>query len=199
MFYLKIGANPTPKSTSESRKPLVYAIMPAMENLSARGQLEQIAEDQHFYEEVVRWVASRVKNREIAEEIVQEAFLKVSRRVAKSNGGKINRSYVKTAINFLIIDHWRKQGKGREVMQIVKNRPSVQQIPQPDARLDAVEVAKVADKVTRRINGTKRQVFLLHLGEWSRAEISAELDMVPATVGTNLRRARLAIQEQLAS
>lgn len=158
------------------------------------------------YAEVVRELRPKLldflyrmtQNREVSEEIGQEAFLKAFQQLAKFDAGKSSFStWLLTLGRNLCIDHFRKQ----KISLVPEEEAStlVSLHPAPRDKAWENELGQIIAKAVQNLDLPYREVFILK--EYQQLEIEEIVMITATTAGTiksRLFRARQALQEALA-
>ena len=160
-----------------------------------------------IYESMVDYVWNVVRRMGVpqaeAEDVVQEVFVTVYRRIGEFEG----RAQLKTwvfAIAVHLVQHYfrthaRKPGdrasdKGTEIQDLVD-----QQENGPANQIERKERYDALDRVLDQLDDTKRLVFVLaELEQLTLVEIGEIVGANPNTVATRLRAARQAFEKALA-
>jgi RNA polymerase sigma-70 factor, ECF subfamily len=136
---------------------------------------------------VRRYFQRLTRNRDLADDLAQEVFLKVVRAAGTYQAQERERAWVFRIAQNVLLDHYRKVGRSRE---------------EPDA-FEAVQappqgLAADLQHALARLSTDDREVFLLgEVGGLSYAEIASLLDTTVPAVRSRIYRARLALREML--
>lgn len=131
-----------------------------------------------------------VKDRPWADEVIQEAYLKIWQRAGLFDAGKASPiTWLISIARNKAIDELRKHPSGRtttdhEMDEMVAQQPTVQ---------DVMEDQQAVNKLNQCINQLEQDrqdiVRLAYLGGWSREELANQYEQPVNTVKTWLRRA----------
>ena len=157
-----------------------------------------------YQQKIYNLIYQRVRNREMAEDICQETFLKAWQALPNFKGQSAFYSWLyKIAINSCI-DFLRKQNKGivmswEELPQHVdkaieasQKQPSISQI------LEKKEFRNIVGKAVRQLPTGQRDVFYLRYGEELRIkDIATRLNKSEGTIKTHLHHARRKLRDML--
>jgi RNA polymerase sigma-70 factor (ECF subfamily) len=160
-----------------------------------QAELLRVLHDEHA-PALWRYVVWLTGDRELAEDVVQEALLRAWRRPRVLDQSETSaRAWLFTVARNLVVDHARS---ARSRNEIVTDAPPERAIAdQTDALLDAWLISDALTALSR-----EHRVVIVHsyyLGQ-STAEIARELDSPDGTVKSRLhyalRALRLALQER---
>lgn len=158
-----------------------------------------------YFDRVYSLVFNQVdRNKEIAEDIVQETFL----AALKSSKGFKGRSSAYTWLCSIayhkVADHYRRQSRERKRMvsgidvDTVDDEENPGRQPQPDSLIESAETRQVVNEALSRLPWDYRQVLILkYVEEMSVQEISQVMDRSPKSIEGLLTRSRKALQTQL--
>jgi RNA polymerase sigma-70 factor (ECF subfamily) len=142
---------------------------------------------------IYAFIYAKVGNRETAEDLTSQVFLKATRWLAEDRSADSIRSWLYTTARTCIVDHWREQGRSTHVS-----------LDDPEALLfcgtDGVEeVRRTRDRALRVLSALperEREVLRLRfLRGYSAAEIGTALGLSPGNVRVlQLRALRRAAQ-----
>jgi RNA polymerase sigma-70 factor (ECF subfamily) len=138
--------------------------------------------------DVYSYLASRVGDRAVAEDLTQDVFIAGARRVAESD--TVDLAWLIAVARHKVIDHWR--ARTREERHLARahfpHREPVVELP---AALDPGRAAATL----ARLNETYRAALVLrHVDGLSVGEVAAELGRTVAAVEQILTRARSAFR-----
>ncbi len=158
-----------------------------------------------YFDRVYSLVFNQVdRNKEVAEDIVQETFL----AALKSSKGFKGRSSAYTWLCSIayhkVADHYRRQSRERKRMvsgidvDTVDDEENPGRQPQPDSLIESAETRQVVNEALSRLPWDYRQVLILkYVEEMSVQEISQVMDRSPKSIEGLLTRSRKALQTQL--
>lgn len=141
-----------------------------------------------------------VGHREDAEEIAQEAFLRLHRSLPTFRGDSSVATWIYRTVSRLAIDHLRREKLKRRLFFFLGAGPgeqavSLEGVPDPAApspldQLLSRETALRMHQVLNRLPPRQKAVFVLrHLEEMTLREIAETLGLEEGTVKTHLHRA----------
>jgi RNA polymerase sigma-70 factor (ECF subfamily) len=153
--------------------------------------------DAHF-----AFVWRNVLNRGIpssaADDVVQEVFVVVHRKLPSFEGRSSMRTWLAGVVRRVVADHVRKRGNA-PVADEPLSLDSASPERGPAEELDAKAAARVLDELLARMPEAQREVFILHeIEEMTGREIAEAVDANENTVHTRLRAARRIFEEGLA-
>jgi len=139
---------------------------------------------QEWAKPLVRYAICRLRNREIAEEIVQEVFLSFYRKLIAGSSIDNPRAWTLAAVRNLVRKHHREQNNENQKLSnctcagmVTRNMEAYL------VELDSLEA--VLHLLTER----EEEVLLLRMESMRYDEIAAELNITSGTVATLLSRA----------
>jgi RNA polymerase sigma-70 factor (ECF subfamily) len=143
------------------------------------------------------FVERRVGERDVAEDILQEAFVRSLDHTAALRNSESATAWFYRVLRNAIIDHFRRQGtRGRAHNQLASETEAV--AAGPDEELDAIVCACVValvDTLKPEYGAVLRRVDLDGMSVRGHAE---EVGITPGNAGVRLHRAREALHRQLA-
>ena len=151
-----------------------------------------------------------VRDRALAEDLTQEAFIRAFRAIGSYNPGYKFSSWIFKIAHNLTIDHLRRkridtislQGSHHAITEEeqARTRPAVESPEErPDAHVENLELGSEIEAAIGRLRPHYRTVTLLrHVDGYSYNEIAEIMDLPLGTVKTYIHRARLELKEALA-
>ena len=157
-----------------------------------------------YQQKIYNLIYQRVRDRETAEDICQEVFLKAWQALPNFKGQSAFYSWLyKIAIN-CSIDFLRKQNKrfvlsweelppnSDETLEASQKQPSISQI------LEKKEFRNIVGKAVRQLPTGQRDVFYLRYGEELRIkDIAARLNKSEGTIKTHLHHVHRKLRDML--
>ena len=178
---------------------------------AAAGSQRAFRELLERYERPVFSIVYRmVRDRALAEDLTQEAFIRAFRAIGGYNPGYKFSSWIFKIAHNLTIDHLRKrridtislEGSPDAVTEEeqARTRPVLESPGErPDAHVENLELGGAIEAAIGRLRPHYRTVTLLrHVEGYSYNEIAEILDLPLGTVKTYIHRARLELKEALA-
>ncbi len=162
-----------------------------------------------------RYARTRVRNRELAEDLVQEAFLAGLQSQDRFQGRATVRTWLLSILRNKIVDHYRRAAEPPEASQAEpRERPdpilgryftskglwkaSLVSWKAPEKALEDREFWDVIDGCLRRLPSSLSEVFILReLEDLEAAELRRVLGLSEGNLRVRLHRARLLLRECL--
>lgn len=144
-----------------------------------------------YYPELLKYCVSAVRDKELAEDLAQEAFLKAlqSADVFEDLGPNQRRAWLYRTVKNLICDRYRRAVLESQYLQTLEEEPGVE-----DTGIQAVETALVLEKLSPE----ERKLFVLRYIEgYNASEISKMLGIPPGTLRSRLSRCRNELKKSL--
>lgn len=161
--------------------------------MTARVQTEAVWE--LLSTKLKSFIRSRVANEQTAEDILQEAFLRIHQRLATLGDEERVEAWVYQIVRNLITDHYRAKGRSR------KDTPleiEPQQPVEPDASNRNEEVAGWLPAAIENLpDGYRQAVDLYELQGVSQAEIAAQLGISLSGAKSRVQRGREKLKQVL--
>jgi len=152
--------------------------------------LDRLFRDYHA--PLVRYLTRRLGDRDWAEEVAQETFLRALRQGPLTN----ERSWLFAVATNLVRDEARKHERRRRHLELLAAdaRAAEREAPEPTSMERAHEAA-LARRAVEQIAERDRLALLMREEGLTYDEIAAALELSPASVGTTLSRARRRLAE----
>lgn len=158
-----------------------------------------------YFDRVYSLVFNQVdRNREVAEDIVQETFLAALKSAKGFKGRSSAYTWLCSIAYHKVADHYRRQSRERKRMVSGIDVDTVDDVenpgrqPQPDSLIESAETRQVVNEALSRLPWDYRQVLILkYVEEMSVQEISQVMDRSPKSIEGLLTRSRKALQTQL--
>jgi RNA polymerase sigma-70 factor (ECF subfamily) len=140
---------------------------------------------------LVRYLTRRLGDRDWAEEVAQETFVRALRQESITN----ERAWLFAVATNLVRDEARKDARRRRHLALLaeQERESVQE-PEPTS-LEKAQEAAMARKAVDALAERDRLALLMREEGLDYSEIAEALDLSPGSVGTTLSRARRRLVE----
>jgi RNA polymerase sigma-70 factor (ECF subfamily) len=154
------------------------------------------------YDEHFAFVWRNVLNRGVpssaVDDVVQEVFVVVHRKLPGFEGRSSMRTWLAGIVRRVVADHVRKKGNAPVGDEPLEN-DSPSSARGPAEELDAKAAARVLDDLLARMPEAQREVFILHeVEEMTGREIAEAVGANENTVHTRLRAARRIFEDGLA-
>jgi RNA polymerase sigma-70 factor (ECF subfamily) len=145
-----------------------------------------------FHPPLVRYLTRRLGDRDWAEEVAQETFL----RAARQKEIVSERSWLFAVATNLVRDEARKDMRRRRHLELLaqQERAREEVVPQLDS-IERAENAAAARKALDALTERDREALLMREEGLDYNEIAKALDLSVASVGTTLARARKRLVE----
>jgi RNA polymerase sigma-70 factor (ECF subfamily) len=144
------------------------------------------------------------RNRDIAEDIVQETFLAALKSAKGFKGRSSAYTWLCSIAYHKVADHYRRQSRERKRMVSGIDVDTVDDVenpgrqPQPDSLIESAETRQVVNEALAKLPWDYRQVLILkYVEEMSVLEISQIMDRSPKSIEGLLTRSRKALQTHL--
>jgi RNA polymerase sigma-70 factor, ECF subfamily len=162
---------------------------------------------------VSRYIANKIRNKEVAEELVEDVFIKVSKNLDRFDGTiSALSTWIYNITKNTLIDHFRKTLNAEGLPKY--NTISIDINEGEETSKGHVEIAAtdsnplqqlISNETTSRVKDAikgltkleKKLITLYALKSKSYEEIAEELDMPMGTVKGTIHRARLSLRETL--
>jgi RNA polymerase sigma-70 factor (ECF subfamily) len=150
-----------------------------------------------YFAFVWRAVGNRGVPTAAMDDVVQEVFLVVHRKLPEFEGRSSIRTWLSAIVRRVVSDHVKKLGNRATAEEALDDHP----IPgeeDPAADLDRRAAVELVDRLLEKMNDVQREVFVLYeLEQLTTREIAELTDVNENTVQTRLKAARKAFQRAL--
>jgi RNA polymerase sigma-70 factor (ECF subfamily) len=199
IFGKRTGA---PGPTTDDEVSPVYPSMKMAAEPPAGAAPASVPSFDEVYDVHFAFVWRNVLNRGVpssaVDDVVQEVFVVVHRKLPGFEGRSSLRTWLAGIVRRVVADHVRKRGNapvGDEPLEA--DSPS--EARGPAEELDAKAAARVLDELLARMPEPQREVFILHeIEQMTGREIAESVGANENTVHTRLRAARRIFEEGLA-
>jgi RNA polymerase sigma-70 factor, ECF subfamily len=153
--------------------------------------------------EALRRYAQRiVRSRDVAEDVVQDVFLRLWRVWDRVELGAGTRAYLYITTRSRALNHLKREQRERRRREMAFPRGIVADEPalpaEGEANVEADEIVRAIERVLAMMPPRQREVARLRLrGQLTAAEIAARLGISPRTVEIHLGRATKAMRAHL--
>lgn len=139
-----------------------------------------------YWRPMVGFALDKVKSRDVAEDLVQEAFVRVWEKRRHLRPHASPRAYLYRVLRNLITDEYRRR-RLRERFSLFKSLQGPVEVPSPAASLEADEFERAAQVAITALPERRRDVFVLaHLHGLSYREVADALGITPRTVANHM-------------
>jgi RNA polymerase sigma-70 factor, ECF subfamily len=156
---------------------------------------------EQVYDDYFGFVWRSVLNRGVppwgVDDVVQEVFIVVHRKLPEFEGRSSVKTWLSMIVRRVVADHVRKRGNAPagEALDV----EGVSTAAGPAEALDAKAAARVLDTLLAQMSPEQREVFILHeIEEMTGREIAEVSGVNENTVHTRLRAARRIFEEGIA-
>ena len=156
---------------------------------SAVDQAERLFREYHAT--LVRYLTRRLGDRDWAEEVAQETFVRALRQDTIVN----ERSWVFAVAHNLVRDGARRDARNRRHLELLAAESREAQVESVDLTLERAQDASMARKALEQLGERDRQALLLKEEGLDYGEIAEILQIEKSSVGTTLSRARKRLAE----
>ena len=141
------------------------------------------------------FIRSRVENEQAAEDILQEAFLRIHQRLAALGDAERVEAWVYRIARNLITDHYRARGRDRKDLPLESEPPET---PEADNLNHNAEVAGWLPAAIENLpEGYRDAVRLYELQGLSQAEIASRLGISLSGAKSRVQRGREKLKQVL--
>ena len=147
-----------------------------------------------FYPPLVRYCHRLIGDRDVAEDIAQEAMVRLYAHQVEGPEQGLKAWLFRTATH-LIRDRYRVNENRRRLLQ--ENPVTPTETEAPDRRLERDEVRIRARKALDELPERDREMLLMRYGGFSYKEIAGAVEVAATSVGTLLARAERRFTEVL--
>ncbi len=144
-----------------------------------------------YHETLVRYLTRRLGDRDWAEEVSQEVFVRAMRQERIVN----ERSWVFAVAHNLVRDDARRDARNRRHLELLASEQREARHEAPDEPLERAQDAALARRALEALTERDRQALLLKEEGLDYSEIAEVLGIERSSVGTTLSRARRRLAE----
>lgn len=179
-------------------------LLPALKARSPEA-FQQLFET--YSDKMYRLAAGMLEDEQEAEDVVQEAFLRLFEKIDQFEGRSTVGTWLYRTVHNASIDRLRRRKPGLEIDHPPLTGDSPLPMPAvfvdwksvPEAQLNQAEVQRQLEAAAASLPESLRAVFLLRdVEELSTEEVAGILEISNGAVKVRLHRARLQLREQLA-
>lgn len=152
-----------------------------------------------YWRPMVAFALDKMRNQDAAEDLVQEAFVRVWERRRQLRPHASPRAYLYRVLRNLITDDFRRR-RLRDRFSFFASHEATTETPSPVALLEAGELATAAERAIAALPERRRDVFILaHLHGLSYREVAETLGITPRTVANHMTLALSQLRVALAA
>ena len=157
--------------------------------------LESIERLFHTYHEpLVRYLVRRLGDRDWAEEIAQETFVRALRQEQIVS----ERAWLFAVATNLVRDEARKDARRRRHLELLREQARAEEAVEPEpTSLERAQEAAMARRALECLSERDREALLMREEGLDYQEIAAALELSVGSVGTTLARARRRLVEAM--
>jgi RNA polymerase sigma-70 factor (ECF subfamily) len=144
-----------------------------------------------YHAPLVRYLTRRLGDRDWAEEVAQETFVRALRQSNLSN----ERAWVFAVATNLVRDDARKDARRRRHLELLSAEAKAESGDEPPDELVRSEERALARKALEALSEKDREALLMKEEGLDYHEIAEALELSVASVGTTLSRARRRLVE----
>jgi RNA polymerase sigma-70 factor (ECF subfamily) len=144
-----------------------------------------------YHETLVRYLTRRLGDRDWAEDVTQETFVRALRQETIDN----ERSWLFAVAHNLVRDGARRAERQRRQLELLAAETREQEVEAPALTLERAEDARDARRALEGLVERDRQALLLKEEGLDYGEIAVILGIEKSSVGTTLSRARRRLTE----
>jgi RNA polymerase sigma-70 factor (ECF subfamily) len=145
-----------------------------------------------YNEMLVRYLTRRLGDRDWAEEVAQETFLRALRQESMTN----ERAWLFTVANNLVRDDARKDARRRRHLELLREQTRDDRVEPEPTTLERAQEAAMARKAIDALAERDRLALLMREEGLDYDEIAEALGLSVGSIGTTLARARRRLVEQ---
>lgn len=146
-----------------------------------------------YHDMLVRYLTRRLGDRDWAEEVAQETFVRALRQGALHH----ERAWLFTVANNLVRDEARRDARRRRHLRLLRERERAEEAVDPEpTSLERAQEAALARRALEALGERDRNALLMREEGLDYREIAAALGIAESSVGTTLSRARRRLVER---
>jgi RNA polymerase sigma-70 factor (ECF subfamily) len=145
-----------------------------------------------YHQPLVRYLVRRLGDRDWAEEIAQETFVRALRQERIVS----ERAWLFAVATNLVRDEARKDARRRRHLELLREQARAEEAVEPEpTSLERAQEAAMARRALECLSERDREALLMREEGLDYHEIAAALDLSVGSVGTTLARARRRLVE----
>lgn len=152
------------------------------------------------YEQIYRWALARTGDRDEADDVTQEALVRLHRHIGSFDGKSAFSTWLYQVTRSAAADLHRKRVRRERLALRVKHESSATEVDLrgDEETTDERRAGELVKVFLEKLSERQREVFdLVDLQGLSAVEVSEMLKMEPVTVRSHLFRARKAIRRKI--
>jgi RNA polymerase sigma-70 factor (ECF subfamily) len=145
-----------------------------------------------YHQPLVRYLTRRLGDRDWAEEVAQETFLRAVRQGAIVS----ERAWLFAVATNLVRDEARRDARRRQRLELLREQARAEEVVEPEPlTIERAEETAMARRAIEMLSERDREALLMKEEGLDYNEIAAALELSVASVGTTLARARRRLVE----
>ena len=145
-----------------------------------------------YHQPLVRYLVRRLGDRDWAEEIAQETFVRALRQEQIVS----ERAWLFAVATNLVRDEARKDARRRRHLELLREQAKAEEAVEPEpTTLERAQEAAIARRALECLTERDREALLMREEGLDYNEIAEALELSPGSVGTTLSRARRRLVE----
>ncbi|MEQ9859785.1 sigma-70 family RNA polymerase sigma factor [Pectobacterium cacticida] len=145
----------------------------------------------HYAERLERYLNHKLRDTQIAADLVQESFLRLAQRLEQQNDVEDKKAYLYKTANNLLLDYVRHQQRWRQALPFDDIEAAQEGLPETTPHLDQTAIAQQELERLANILATLPErtqlIFQLHRFEhMTQAQIAQQLGVSLSTVEKHL-------------
>lgn len=145
-----------------------------------------------YHEPLVRYLTRRLGDRDWAEEVAQETFLRAMRQERITS----ERSWLFAVATNLVRDEARRDARRRRHLELLREQAKADEVLEPvPTSMERAEDAAMARRALEAIGERDREALLMREEGLDYTEIAEALQLSVGSIGTTLARARRRLME----
>lgn len=154
---------------------------------------------ERYWRPMVGFALDKMHSQDAAEDLVQEAFVRVWERRRELRPYASPRAYLYRVLRNLITDDFRRR-RLRDRFSFLRSLSDPVEVPSPLATLEASEFATAANRAVNALPERRRDVFVLaHLQGLSYREVAEAMGITPRTVANHMSLALTQLRNALSA
>ena len=151
-----------------------------------------------FHDALLAFIARRVRDRDTAEDILQDVMLRIHRHAGELEHADAIGAWVYQIARNAITDHYRRAASRREQPAGIELGDDEAAEPEPDESAARSEVAACLRPFLDELPSHHREALTLtELGELSQADAARRLGVSPSGMKSRVQRGRAQLREML--
>jgi RNA polymerase sigma-70 factor (ECF subfamily) len=153
-----------------------------------------------FHDALLAFIARRVRDRDAAEDILQDVMLRIHRHAGELEHASALSGWVYTIARNAITDHYRRAAARHEQPAGIELGDDEPFEPEPDENAARSEVAACLRPLLAELPSHHREALTLtELGELSQADAARRLGVSPSGMKSRVQRGRAQLKDLLAA